>query len=67
MRNDPFYSYFVAHLAGDKKHIKPVAWRCISLEIRSQLVSCSTELSMKVIMLINVKMPTLVGILTILA
>ena len=29
-----------------------------------KLVSCSTQLSMKCIMLINVKMPTIVGILT---
>ena len=29
-----------------------------------QLLSCSTQLSMKFIMLINVKVPTIVGILT---
>ena len=30
-----------------------------------KLLSCSIQLSMKVIMLINVKMPTIVGILTV--
>ena len=34
-----------------------------SLEV-IKLFSCSTQLSMKVILLINVKMPTIVGILT---
>ena len=29
-----------------------------------QLFSCSTQLSMKIFLLINVKMPTIVGILT---
>ena len=29
-----------------------------------KLISCSTQLSMKFILLINVKMPTIVGILT---
>ena len=29
-----------------------------------KLISCSTELNMKIIMLIKIKMPTMVGILT---
>ena len=36
----------------------------ISLESNPHLFSCSTQLRLKFILLINVKMPTIVGILT---
>ena len=45
---------------------------CLSIYLRSgpeviKLFSCSTQLSMKFFLLINVKMPTIVGILTLMS
>ena len=37
---------------------------CLVLQCQPKVFSCSTQLSMKFIMLINVKMATIVGILT---
>ena len=36
----------------------------MSFGLEFQLLSCSTQLGMKFILIINVKMPTIVGILT---
>ena len=51
-------------------HEKPVFQVCDQVMLKParpeviKLFSCSTQLSMKFILLINVKMPTIVGILT---
>ena len=51
---------------SQKTHVVCTQWKFLSRSGPEalKLSSCSTQLSMKFIMLINVKMPTIVGILT---
>ena len=57
--------YFTSIILGFYKHLNNLKNLCFhpGPEI-IELFSCSTQLSMKFILLINVKMPTIVGILT---
>ena len=49
----------IMHLIILFRHMKIVV--AMVMEIVIKLVSCSTQLNMKFILLINVKMPTVVG------
>ena len=50
-------------LKASKEQVKQIAL-CLILSKTQKTFSCSTQLSMKFILLINVKMLTIVGILT---
>ena len=57
--------FFVSFLVDEEERAgRESCFNCLPGPEVIKLFSCSTQLSMKFILLINVKMPTIVGILT---